>query len=101
MREVVRSAFRDLQAFYGRRQKPLQLWRSKCITRSRFSDTSPSPIGQILKRRQNDFHLKQKRAWKGNKPYRRAFLPDMFVIFATLVNLIVPDPRSGMPGGFS
>jgi hypothetical protein len=39
-----------------------------------------SQIGQILKGRQNDFHLDQKHAWKGNKPYQRAFQPDMFVI---------------------
>ncbi len=37
-------------------------------------------FGQIPAGRQNGFHLRQKYPWKGNKPSRREFLPDMFAI---------------------
>lgn len=56
--------------------------RRKCGAFSSFRDAATGPIGQIPKGRQNDFDLERKHPWKGNRPSRRVFPPDIFVILA-------------------
>jgi hypothetical protein len=47
---------------------------------SSLSDVVMAHFGQIPSGHRNDFHLEQKRPWKGNQPSRRAFSSDLFVI---------------------